>query len=204
MIIFKRRLLLPTFLLSLAFCGACAHTNPKKAGTNQSEWVYPGANGKLVYKSTQTGDRIMDFSTAGYMGGGVALPTVPVAKTVNPSGGADDTATIQAAIDEVAKMPLKDAFRGAVLLSPGIFICSNAIAISASGIVLRGSGTNETTIQMSGGRHVAIRAGIGGDGRRRQSDGAQNEDLPQASAALVAQTSIADAYVPSGTKTFSV
>src|SRR5271154_3063436 len=195
MTILKRRLPLMTLLIALPFCGFCA---------DKSEWVYPDANGKLAYKTTPTGDRIMDFSTAGYMGGGVALPEVPVVKTVKPSGGADDTAAIQAAIDEVAKMPLKDAFRGAGLLSPGTFICSNAIAITASGIVLRGSGTNETTIQMSGGRHVAIRAGIGGGGRRRQSDSAQNEDLPQASAASVAQTSIADAYVPSGTKTFSV
>ncbi len=36
-----------------------------------SEWVYPGPDRKLVYKTTPTGDRIMDFSHAGYMGGGV-------------------------------------------------------------------------------------------------------------------------------------
>ena len=120
MTILKRRLPLMTLLIALAFCDACA--NSRLDGTAKSEWVYPGSGGKLVYKTTPTGDRIMDFSTAGYMGGGVALPTVPVKLTVKPSGGADDTATIQAAINEVAAMPLKDGFRGAVLLSPGTLL----------------------------------------------------------------------------------
>src|SRR5262245_21978194 len=86
-----------------------------------SEWVHPGPDGKLVYKTTESGDRILDFSFAGYMGGGVALPDVPVKETVQPNGAPDDTATIQAAIDKVGAMPLKDRFRGAVLLAPGKF-----------------------------------------------------------------------------------
>ena len=93
-----------------------------------SQWVYPGANGKLVYKTTPAGDRIMDFSYAGYMGGGVALPAVPVKRNVDAPAAekADDdaTAAIQAAIDEVAKLPLVDGFRGAVLLAPGTFNCA--------------------------------------------------------------------------------
>ena len=32
--------------------------------------MYPGPDGKLVYKALSTSDRIMDFSHAGYMGGG--------------------------------------------------------------------------------------------------------------------------------------
>ena len=213
----KRRLPLMTLLISFPFCGMCA---------DKSEWVYPGADGRLVYKTTPAGDHIMDFSTAGYMGGGVVLPDVPVRVTVMPptsevswtsvirsgnvdkmkgtdaSSNVDATAVIQEAIDFVSKMPLTNGFRGAVLLSPGIFVCSNAIAVSASGIVLRGSGTNETTIQMAGGRHVAIRAGMGG-GRFRRTE-SSNEDLPQANGVSITQTSIADAYVLSGTKTFTV
>src|SRR6476659_7682442 len=53
-----------------------------------SAWVHPGPDGRLVYKTTPAGDRIMDFSYAGYMGGGVRLPDVPLRKTVRPSGGA--------------------------------------------------------------------------------------------------------------------
>lgn len=188
-----------TSLIALVFCGACA--TKKMDGTARSEWIYPGPGGRLAYKTTPTGDRIMDFSTAGYMGGGVALPTVPVAKTVQPSGGADDTATIQAAINEVAAMPLKNGFRGAVLLSPGTFICSNTIVISASGVVLRGSGTNATTIQMTAGRHVAIRAGMGGGAGRQSGDVQSGNSREEANSV---RTFIADAYVPSGTKTFTV
>jgi hypothetical protein len=75
----------------------------------KSQWVYENNNGKLIYKTTPTGDKIMDFSYAGYMGGGVALPIVPVKVMVKPSGEKDDTKTIQAAIDEVALMPCKMA-----------------------------------------------------------------------------------------------
>src|SRR4051794_32304180 len=71
------------------------------ADAPKSEWVYRGPDGKLAYKTTPAGDRILDFSYAGYRGGGVAIPTVPVKKTVKPSGGEDDAALIQAAIDEV-------------------------------------------------------------------------------------------------------
>ena len=54
----------------------------------QSEWVGIGPDGRLVYKTTPNGDRIMDFSSAGYMGGGVALPVVPV-KTMKRPGKPD-------------------------------------------------------------------------------------------------------------------
>ena len=52
----------------------------------QSHWAYPGPHGKLVYTYTSKGDRIPDFSYAGYEGGGVALPHVPTMRTVKPSG----------------------------------------------------------------------------------------------------------------------
>src|SRR5688500_11361777 len=125
----------------------------------RSAWVNPGADGKLVYKTTPAGDRIMDFSHAGYRGGGVALPMVAVKRTVKPTGGDDDTAAIQQAIDDVAAMPLENGFRGAVLLAPGTFSCERTIIIPASGVVLRGSGSDgamKTTIKMTGKPHLAI------------------------------------------------
>src|SRR5437667_3167181 len=39
-----------------------------------SVWVYPGSDGRLVYKKDDHGNQIPDFSNAGYGGGGVALP----------------------------------------------------------------------------------------------------------------------------------
>lgn len=162
----------------------------------ESEWVHPGPNGKLVYKTTPSGDRIMDFSFAGYMGGGVALPSVPVKQTVKPSGGEDDTAMIQTAIDAVSAMPPENGFRGAVLLASGMFPCSRTITISASGVVLRGSGNQgaaRSTIKMRGRPHLAIAVRAPGGRREDQTDGFS-----------AAQTVIADAYVPSGSLSFTV
>src|SRR5215831_8839788 len=163
-----------------------------------SEWVHPGADGKLVFKKTPSGDRIMDFSSAGYMGGGVALPNVPVKRTVKPSNKGDDTTAIQAAIDAVAALPLEGKFRGAVLLGPGTFVCSNSVVISASGVVLRGSGTGPrgkmSTIRMAGRRHTAITSRSSGS-RRERSGGDE---------AVSVHTSIAETYVASGTTSFSV
>ena len=187
-------------LLLLTAIGFEASAAPAK-----SEWIYSGPGGKLAYKTTPAGDKIMDYSSAGYMGGGVALPTVAVKRTVKPSGTGDDTAIIQAAINEVSALPLENNFRGAVLLAPGTFVCSNTIYIPASGVVLRGSGSGRggSTIEMHGGRHVAIASGTG-RGRNRPPP-IDDEELPeQGQSAAGGHSSITDAYVPSGTATFSV
>ncbi len=154
------------------------------AQNGQSEWVSVDASGKLVYKTLPTGDRIMDFSYAGYMGGGVKIPGVPTAKTVAPSGG-DDTAAIQSAIDEVSQLPLVNGFRGAVLLKPGKFQCSGTLAIKTSGVVLRGYGSTQTTIKMSGDPHMCITVEGG-----KPATGAPD--------------AITDGYVPAGAMTFHV
>src|SRR5688500_13866203 len=82
--------------------------------------VYPGIDGKLVYVADSLGNKIPDFSNAGYKGGGVAIPYVPVKVTVWPVAG-DNADNVQAAIDKVSAMPLDaSGFRGAVLLKMGI------------------------------------------------------------------------------------
>jgi len=143
-------------LLWLLLAGALWLPGASGAGA-QSEWVHFAADGKLVYKMLPGGDRIIDFSHAGYGGGGVKLPVVPVEKTVSPSGG-DDSAAIQAAVDTVSTMPLKNGFRGAVLLEPGTFHCEKPITISQDGVVLRGSGSdgNGTIIEMTGTPHTCL------------------------------------------------
>ena len=161
-----------------------------------SEWVYAGPDGKLIYKTTPAGDRIMDFSYAGYRGGGVALPEVPVRVTVKPVAG-DNTGAIQEAIDKVSAMSLEKDFCGAVLLGPGDYTCSGTISIRTSAVVLRGSGSgaNGSTIKMVGGRHVAI-AISRSRGRERVPDAARESSA--------VKTSISDAYVPSGATSFTV
>jgi hypothetical protein len=160
------------------------------AAAPQSAWVHRGPGGKLVYKATPQGDRIMDFSHAGYMGGAVALPSVPVRKTVAPSGGADDAAVIQAALDEVAALPLKD--RGAVLLSPGVYQLPRPLSIAASGVVLRGSGSapgkQRSTLHLTGSPHTALVVG------------AEREPAVSSGPGVA----ITDAYVPSGATSFTV
>src|SRR5277367_6087942 len=127
----------------------------------QSHWVYPGPDGKLAYLTTSAGDKIMDFSYAGYMGGGVAFPDVPVVLTVQPTGKADDTDLIQGALDRAGKLPFKNGFRGAVLLAPGTFSCTRTLVVYANGVVLRGSGSGMdpgpvTTIKLIGRTHLGI------------------------------------------------
>ena len=145
----KNTIALLTALLLAPLAAYSADYSNSKAPDRQ--WVALGASGKLKYKTTPKGDRIMDFSHAGYMGGGVALPTLPVKKLVAPSGG-DDSAAIQAAIGEVSALPLVNGFRGAVLLKPGTFHCSKPITIAQDGVVLRGSGSDKggTMVELGG------------------------------------------------------
>lgn len=170
------------FLCGLfSLCG-----NAQDLNLSKSIWVYKGLNDRLVYKALERGDKIMDFSYAGYLGGGIKIPDPAVKVAVSPVSG-DNTASIQKAIDFVSNLPLKDGFRGTVLLHRGVYDCSSTLTIHASGVVLRGSGSDEhgTIINMTGKAHNCI--GISG-----HSD-MQIIGIP---------TLITDNYVPSGTNTF--
>src|SRR5262245_13770274 len=82
-------------------------------------YVHPGSDGKLIYQEGARGDRVPDFSTCGYQGGGVVLPDAPVRVVVGPISG-DNTARIQAAVDYVSQLPTDEhGLRGAVLLTSG-------------------------------------------------------------------------------------
>lgn len=177
----------------------CLVTCAAVAQNGKSHWVYRGKNGRLVYKTTPMGDKIMDFSDAGYMGGGVALPMVPVRFMVQPSGTDDDTRQIQAAINRAAALPLQNGFRGTVQLAAGTFTCSGPLVISANGVVLRGSGSGKggTVIRMTGTRHTAVV--IGKDNTNIALGRTEKEDNE-----MGVQTTITDAYVPAGTNTFTV
>lgn len=107
------------------------------------------------------GDSVLiDFSYAGYGGGGGHRPEVPAALRVRPSGG-DDTALIQAALDRVASMPADaKGFRGALLLDAGTFRVDGELRLRASGVVLRGRGVDVTTVVATGqGRRALIEVG---------------------------------------------
>jgi hypothetical protein len=100
----------------------------------------------------------IDFSYAGYGGGGVSLPTVPAAISVGPTGG-DDTALLQQAINRASALPQrKNGFRGAVLLRPGRYRVAGQLEMRTSGVVLRGSG-NATIVATGTRRRTLIEIG---------------------------------------------
>lgn len=154
-----------------------------------SHWVYYGRNHKLQYRADERGDRIMDFSYAGYRGGGVRLPSAAVARKVQPLPG-DATARIQQAIDAISQLaPNHEGLRGAVLLESGIYEVAGTLTITAGGVVLRGSGSGETgtTLRLTGAPHRLLQIRGGG---KYETFG------PRAA--------ILDSYVPSGAQTIEV
>lgn len=99
--------------------------------------------GKLVYELDDRGNRMPDFSHAGYEGGGVAIPVPPLTVLVAPQEG-DNTRHIQSAIDHVSRLPVDEhGFRGVVGLTKGRFEIHGQLRIESSGVVLRGSGSGE-------------------------------------------------------------
>src|SRR5437016_1022311 len=156
---------------------------------SKSQWVYFGPGHKLQYRTDAQGNRIMDFSSAGYKAGGVQLPTIRIAKKVNPISG-DNTAQIQAAIDAVSGLAATaDGFRGAVLLQPGEYDVAGTVHINTSGVVLRGSGSADdgTTIKLTGPPHRFLE--IRGSGSWQLDNNS---------------TPITDPYIPSGAASFHV
>ena len=143
---------------------------------------------KLVYAPDLLGNRIPDFSYCGYMASEKPIPAVPV-KIIVPVTKGDATLRIQSALDYVASLPPDaNGFRGAVLLQKGSYEVSGQLLITASGVVLRGSGVNETTLIGAGTARSTLIKIIGKGGISKN-----NERLR-----------ITDAYVPVNAIKFTV
>ena len=92
----------------------------------------------------------MDYSTCGYHASEQAIPNVPVRLYVAAQTG-DCWKIIQQAIDHVSQLkPDANGFRGAVLLSEGVFNISQPLRITVSGVVLRGTDRQKTIIRKTG------------------------------------------------------
>jgi len=160
--------------------------------------VFPGTDGRLEYVADSLGNKIPDFSNAGYRGGGVPLPFVAVKETLWPVAG-DNSASIQAAIDRVSALkPDAAGFRGTVLLKMGIYNLESPIYIKASGVVLRGEGMSDTGTIL-----------VGKIPKEKQGpfSRAALVNMGGASAAVALEETrqiITDNYVPVGAKSFSV
>lgn len=163
------------------------------AVTAATSLVAPGPDGRLVYApANAAGDTILDFSHCGFGGGGVPIPYALEKKRLQPQRDGDDTARIQAALDEVARLaPGADGLRGAVVLARGTYRVAGTLKLAASGVVLRGEGQGEQdTVILATGRAKRVLIEIAGAAAPRR-------DTARA-------TPIADSYVPVGARSFRV
>jgi hypothetical protein len=140
-----------------------------------SEWAFEGPDHRLHYRTDARLNSIMDFSTAGYRGGGVKLPSPAAAQRLTPAPG-DNTARIQAALDSAT---------GAVVLAPGEYEVAGTLTINRSGVVLRGE--KGASIRLTGPPHTLLEI---------RGSGIWHEEGPPAP--------VLDDYVPAGLATFRV
>lgn len=107
-------------------------------------------NRKLVYSADSLGNTVLDFSFCGYKNSNEDIPLVEN-KIFVPHQSGDASSTIQRAIDYVAALPADaSGYKGAVLLEEGTFSLDESLYIRKSGVVLRGSGKNETILLKKG------------------------------------------------------
>ncbi len=123
---------------------------------------------KAVYIADSLGNRIPDFSYAGYKASEKKIPDIPV-KIIVPVTTGDATGRIQSAIDYVSKLPAdQNGFRGAVLLQSGTYMVEGALRLHSSGVVLRGSGVNNNgTILIGAGKSRATLITIAGTDNKK-------------------------------------
>lgn len=98
--------------------------------------------GKITTIADDRGNRMPDYSYCGYAASERDIPLLPAVIFV-PWQEGDASAVIQKAIDYVSALtPDRSGYRGAVLLERGVFRLSAPLRIAASGVVLRGAGTD--------------------------------------------------------------
>lgn len=122
---------------------------PTTGVAQTSQWARYGQSGRLIYQMDHQGDRLLDYSKAGYRHG---TPLPDVDEIIDPSRflnispvAGDNRSHIQNAINQVAALPLgASGYRGVVQLAPGQYDISNTIEIGASGVILRGAGDGDS------------------------------------------------------------
>ncbi len=145
--------------------------------------------GKLQYQPDSLGNRIPDFSYAGYKAGESPIPN-GVIRVVVPLKAGDATARIQAALDYAAKLPQDESgLPSVVLLEPGTYAISGSLLIRSSNVILRGSGT-------AGNGTIIL-----GEGKDRSTLIRINGTNDQTNGSPVA---ITDAYVPVNAQQFNI
>ena len=161
------------------------------ATKNLAPIISSNDDGRLIYDLDERGNKVPDFSHAGYGGGGVPIPDVAIKVVVEAKPG-DNTERIQNAIDYVSDLP-EDArgIRGAILLSAGRHEVLGGIHIRSSGVILRGQG-------MEKGGTVLVATGQ--DRRTLIRIAGENNPMTESNAGW----RIAANYVPVGSTEFSL
>ncbi|MDU1906495.1 MAG: DUF6298 domain-containing protein [Dysgonomonas sp.] len=132
-----------SFCLLIFFFAGVNLFSQKKKNTPKPIPPIEYKDGKLSYQPDSLGNRIPDFSYAGYMAGEKPIPDVEV-KVVVPLTDGDATEAIQKALDYAGSLkPDINGFRGTVLLQKGEYKVSGSLLMRNSGVILRGSGTND-------------------------------------------------------------
>jgi len=125
----------------------CAHDVVAAAPETGADGRKPGATVSKLWgeggEEWIEAGRLPDFSYAGYHSGEASIPDYPVAADVTTFGAkgdddVDDTAAFKAALAATE--------RGAIFVPPGRYIISAVLRITKSGVVLRGAGTERTTL----------------------------------------------------------
>jgi hypothetical protein len=158
-------------LLLLVVTGSLSVFAQKSKVTEPPKPVFIHKNGKIAYTPDEQGNRVPDFSFAGYMAGEKPIPMAGI-KVVVPVKTGDATLRIQSAINYVSKLPLgKDGLRGAILLEKGIYEVAGTLKIAASGVVLRGAGMadNGTVILATGLDRIGVIRLLGKNNRVDES-----------------------------------
>jgi len=141
----------------------------------QSSVAYFDENDSLVYNKDAEGNRIPDFSYAGYRNGNYPIPEIPVVKTIHPIDG-DNTVHIENALFELAMMPKdENGFRGALLLEAGKYEIQGTINLQFDGIVLRGVGDGDDPVAAHGAVALVVHEqdpNVGPGSDRRGDDAA--------------------------------
>ena len=181
--------------LTLLLASMGLYARPALAADMTSVLLTKSPTGHLQYVPDKQGNRVPDFSYVGYHDGEVEIPVVPVIKTISPVSG-DNLKNIQDAVNQVSAMPLVNGFRGAVLLKPGTYNISNHVVISASGVVIRGSGVGTKGTRVVGTAKSAVDAVF-------VFSGSGSISLTGTTANL-RRKKIAPNYTPSGTRELAV
>ncbi len=126
--------------------------------TNAGVWeskLYPsGESGytRAVVIKDSLEYRLPDFSYAGYQRGEQQIPHVSVSAVLEPVSGCNSE-QINRAIRRLSRRRKdENGFRGAILLSQGMYEITDEINIYSSGIVLRGEGPDKTFLYVNSTR----------------------------------------------------